>query len=283
MRHLVCIVLAAFAALLPVQGSPSAVAEIPFCHQKGLLWIEVRVPQSEKALHFLLDTGAGVSVVNLGTANRIGLKPGPEATVHGVGATMTGYWQHRVAAKVGDIDVSGSYLAVDLEKLGDSCERAVDGLVGMDFFRGRIVEIDYDAGKIRLLKTAKAVAPGEVLPLELRPCGMRVPIRVDGHGRQWVRLDTGCATALQWVAPEAPAQCSRQVAVGLAALSIPQAQTTVRIGASNFENVPTGLHETPIFPGEAGLLGNGLLSRFSAVTIDAKARRLILKRRCNSI
>jgi len=29
--------------------------------------------------------------------------------------------------------------------------------------------------------------------------GMRVPISVDGQKRQWVRLDTGCATAFQWV------------------------------------------------------------------------------------
>ena len=48
------------------------------------------------------------------------------------------------------------------------------------------------------------------------------------------------------------------------------------IGGYAFEKVPTGLHETAIFPGEAGLLGNALLSRFSTVTIDAKAGRVIL-------
>jgi hypothetical protein len=36
-----------------------------------------------------------------------------------------------------------------------------------------------------------------------------------------------------------------------------------------------------VFAGEAGLLGNGLLSRFGSVTVDAKAGRLILERRCN--
>jgi hypothetical protein len=150
----------------------------------------------------------------------------------------------------------------------------------MDFFRGHIVQIDFDAQKIRLLKSAKAEKSDEVLPLELRSCGMRVPVEVNDHQRQWVRLDTGCATALQWVTLEVPAeQCARQMAIGLAEISIPQTTTTVGIGRHQFKNVPTGLHETAIFPGEAGLLGNGLLSRFSTVTIDVKAGRVILKER----
>ena len=118
------------------------------------------------------------------------------------------------------------------------------------------------------------------LPLQLRPCGMRVPITVNGHNRQWVRLDTGCATALQWVTSDVrPEQCGRKMAIGLVEISIPQAVTTVGIGEHEFGHVPTGLHESAIFPGEAGLLGNGLLSRFSTVTIDAKAGRVILGER----
>src|SRR5947209_7992994 len=101
---------------------------------------------------------------------------------------------------------------------------------------------------------------------------MRVPITVNGHKRQWVRLDTGCASPLQWVNSRVRSQkCKPQVAIGLSELSIPQTQTTVDIGSHRFANVPTGLHEDPIFAGEAGLLGNGLLSRFSRVTLDTKA------------
>jgi len=54
---------------------------------------------------------------------------------------------------------------------------------------------------------------------------------------------------------------------------------TVVLGELEFEKVPTGLHDAAIFPGEAGLLGNGLLSRFSTVTIDDKAGRLLLGKR----
>lgn len=269
-----------FAAALPrLQAAPVTLAEFPFEYREGLLWIEVNIPQSLKPLNFLVDTGAGVSVINLNTAKRIGLKLGRQVTVRGVETTLTGYWQQHMSAKVGDVWLPSEYLAVDLEKLSSSCERPVDGLVGADFFRDRVVQIDFDTQRIRLLKPDKARKSDQALPLQLRSCGMRVPISVNGHERQWVRLDTGCATALQWVTSVVPDQCTHQMAIGLTEVSIPQAKTTVGIGVYQFEGVPTGLHETAIFPGEAGLLGNGLLSRFSTVTIDAKAGRVILNAR----
>jgi len=280
-RCCLCAVLFFAAALARGQAVPVSLAEFPFEFREGFLWIKVNVPQSKKPLNFLVDTGAGVSVINLTTAKRIGLKLGREVMVHGVQTMLTGYWQDRMSARVGEVELPRGYLAVDLDKLSSSCERPVDGLVGADFFRGRVVQIDFDAQKIRLLKPEKPKKSEEALPLQLRPCGMRVPISVNGHKRQWLRLDTGCATAFQWVTSDVrPEQCvGRRMAIGLADLSIPQIETTVGIAGHEFEKVPTGLHKAAIFPGECGLLGNGMLSRFSTVTIDAKAGRVTLGKR----
>jgi hypothetical protein len=275
-----CTALIFVAALFRLQAAPVTLAEFPFRFSEGLLWVEVSVPQSDKPLHFLLDTGAGASVINLSTAKRLGLKLGQEVVVRGVDTTLSGYWQEALSAKAGVVELPGKYLAVDLGKLSSSCEQSVDGLIGADFFCDRVVQIDFNTQKIRLLKPEKAATSEEVLPLQVRRCGMRVPITVDGHKRQWVRLDTGCARALQWVTSEVnPNQCTRQMAIGLAQISILESKTNVRIGNHDFQEVPTGLHETVIFPGEAGLLGNGLLSRFSTVTIDAKSGRVILGER----
>ena len=267
------------AALFRASAAASTLPEIPFQYREGLLWVEVNIPQSKKPLHFLVDTGAGVSAINLKTANLIGLELGQKVMVHGVEAMLTGYRQQHMAAQAGDVQLPSEYLAVDLEQLSSSCEQHVDGLLGADFFRGRVIQIDFKAQKIRLLKLAETEKSDEVLPIQFRPCGMRVAIKVDGHAKQWVRLDTGCATPLQWVKSHVrPEQCTgERMAIGLAKISIPQATTTVAIGKYQFEHVPTGLHKLAIFPGEAGLLGNGLLSRFSTVTIDAKAGRLILQ------
>ena len=143
------------AALAGVQAASVSLAEFPFEFREGLLWVEVTVPQYKKPLNFLVDTGAGVSVINLSTAKRIGLKLGREVMVHGVQSMLTGYWQQRMLARVGEVELPREYLAVDLDKLSSSCERPVDGLVGADFFRGRVVQIDFDAKKIRLLTPAK--------------------------------------------------------------------------------------------------------------------------------
>lgn len=280
-RSYLCAVLLFAAALARGQTTPVSVAEFPFEFRESLLWIKVSVPQSKEPLNFLVDTGAGVSVINLNTAKRIGLEFGRKVMVHGVQTTLPGYWQQRMSAKVGEVELPREYLSVDLERFSSSCERPVDGLVGADFFRGRVVQIDFDAEKIRLLKSEKNRKSDEALPLQLRPCGMRVPVSVNGHKRRWVRLDTGCATALQWVTSDVrPEQCiGRRMAIGLAELSIPQIEATVGIAGHEFEKVPTGLHEAAIFPGECGLLGNGLLSRFSTITIDAKAGQVILGKR----
>ena len=279
MRWLLCVILAVQVAIARGETTASTSSEFPFEYREGLLWIKVAIPQSEQPLNFLVDTGAGVSVINLNTAKRIGLKLGRQVTVRGVDTMLTGYWQQHMSAKVGGVRLPREYLAVDLEKLSRSCEQPVDGLVGADFFRGRVVQIDFDAQKIRLLKSDQAGKSEDALPLQLRSCGMRVPISVNGRDPQWVRLDTGCATALQWVTSEVPDQCTHQMAIGLAEISIPQTKTSVGIGEHQFSDVPTGLHEKPIFPGEAGLLGNGLLSRFATVTIDAKAGRVTLGKR----
>jgi hypothetical protein len=156
----------------------------------------------------------------------------------------------------------------------------VDGLIGADFFRRRVVQIDFDVQMVRVLRSDNIGKSRVALPLQLRPSGMRLPITVNGRERQWVRLDTGCATPLQWVTSNVKADsCTSQMAIGLAEISIPQTKTTVDIGKHEFADVPTGLHGTAFFQGEAGLLGNGLLSRFSSITIDAKTGRVLFKKR----
>lgn len=263
--------------LARVQAAPKPSAEWPFEFRDGLIQVSVAAPQSGEPLHFLVDTGASVSVVDLRTARRLGLKRGARVSVRGVHNSMNGYWPTRLKAQLGDLSLPEECLAVDLAKLSDACNSAVDGLLGLDFFRDRIVQLDFVTKRIRLLDSTDPFPAGEILPLEIRPCGMRLPVCVEGNKQQWVRLDTGCASALQWVSSSVPsAKCERRIAVGLDRISIPQTTTRLRIGTIALESVPTGLHEREIFPGESGLLGNGLLARFSSVTIDARAGRLTL-------
>ena len=269
------------AALLRVPAAGAAGGgEVPFQLHEGFIWVKVRAPESSEPLNFLLDSGASVSVINLRTAQSLGLKLGKQVSVQGVGTSPEGFWPQHLSATACGVRLPGAYLAVDLSALSGSCECRVDGLIGADFFRGRIVQVDFAAGKIRLLTAAPAAVGQEVLPLKVRQGALRVPVRVNGGAARWVRLDTGCASGLQWMTESGESEGpDRRMAVALSKVSVGVAQTRVQLGATCFEAVATDLHKTPIFAHEAGLLGNGLLSRYGSVTVDAKAGQLILERR----
>ncbi len=253
--------------------------EIPFELRDGFVWIEVAVPASQKPLSFLLDSGAQVSVIDSTTAKKLGMTGGSLVSVMGVGKVTTGLWPQSTEAHAGAIELPQNYLALDLSDLRQACTyRPLNGIIGADFFHDHIVQVDYQHKIVRILAASPSEPGTEVLPLKVRPCGMLVPVQINGSKKQWVRLDTGCASALQWVtASIRPEQCTSRVAVALSKISVPVTRATITLGAERFENIPIDLHAKEIFPGEKGILGNGLLSRFSRVTIDAKGGRLFLR------
>jgi hypothetical protein len=139
------------------------------------------------------------------------------------------------------------------------------------------VRIDFAAHLIQVLDAACPPPTSEIVRLESGDCGLRIPIQVNDGPAQWMRLDTGCATALEWVTSSIAAdRCPNQIAVALTGLSRPMVQTSLRMGKTDFVSVPTGLHRHEMFAGEAGLIGNGVLSQFATVMIDVPGGRLIL-------
>jgi hypothetical protein len=240
------------------------------------------VPQATKPLNFLLDTGAGVSVVNLGTAEKLGLQLGKRVSVQGVGAESAGYWPQRLSATIEHVTLPRDYLAVDLNELSGACKCHVDGLIGADFFQGWVIQVDFKDRKVRFLAASEPA--GESIPLRVRHGALQVPVSVNNAAPGWARLDTGCASNLQWTKTgkvagnlRTPNGDSREIAVGLAGVSIPLEKGTIQLGSSRFENVSIGVHAKAVFRGEAGLLGSGLLSRFERVTIDTRSGHLFLQ------
>jgi len=279
MRFICSAVLFCFAVFSGAGAAPlTATNGIAFEYSEGLLWVQIEIPQSARPLNFLFDTGAEVSVINADTVAALGLSAGGKIQVQGVQTTTTGHWPVRLAAKAGNLDLPKNYLSLDLSQLAQSCNRPLDGLLGADFIQGKVVEIDFESHRLRFCDGISPAKSDIKLPLKISGKCFCAPVRVNHQKQQWVRLDTGCATALQWVTSNAEARTGpARPAIGLAGLAIPQVQTTVSLGGQQFDQVPTGLHRRAIFSGEAGLLGNGLLSRFKTVTIDTKSARLVLR------
>lgn len=247
--------------------------------REGLIWVSVDVAQHPQPLWFLLDSGASSSVLDLETARRLHLPLGDRVRVEGVAATRPGYWPVRMTARLGGVVLPSEYLALDLSSLSLACDRPVNGLLGADFFRGQVIEVDYQAQRLRILGSSSnpAFLSADSVPLHSGPAGFRVGVQVNGGALQSVRVDTGCATALQWVRPGDKNRHGEPTPlVGLAKRSVRQTLTGVRLGTQTFDTVPTGLHAKPIFPDESGLLGNGLLAQFGTVTFDTPSGRLHL-------
>lgn len=278
MRLFCCLPLLLILTTRHLLAGAVANAEIPFQFRDGFIWITVSVGDADRPLHFLLDSGAEVSVVDSTKARHLGLKRGRPVAVAGVGITTRGYWPQTLEAQAGGVSLPANYLMLDLGRLSQACTNGVvDGIIGEDFFHDRIVEIDFRQEVVRLLPAPPNAAGAQVLPLKVRRCGLLVPVQVNNAAARWVRLDTGCASALRWVAARvSPERFTSRVAVALAPVAVAVTETTVTVGSVRFDSVPTDVQPQEVFPGEQGLLGNGILNRFGTVTIDGPGRKLFL-------
>jgi hypothetical protein len=274
MRFFLCTLVA---LLLPLSAKSEAQREIHSQYHGGLIWLKVDVTGKSEPLNFLLDSGAGISAIDLQTARSLGVHLGNPQIVQGVNGQGSAYRVNDLQAVCGGIAFPKSVLAIDLRALSGSCQHHVDGILGIDFLRSRIVQIDFTEGRVRILdKCDPNLANCEILPIKMCNDAFCVPVRVAGNPAQWMRLDTGCDAALEWVVgkTEKPGMGGRSI--GLSGISVRHMNTSVQLGKQCFKAVTAGVHTEPIFPGEAGLLGNGLLSKF-CLTIDQPGKRVIFE------
>ncbi len=173
--------------------------------------------------------------------------------------------------------VSAIIFAIDLGSVSECCQQHIDGILGADFFRDRIVQIDFKAGKICLLKNCKLnTANCDTLRIRMRNGAFCVPVRIAGNPVQWMRLDTGCDSALEWVVTGTEKRRMGGPSIGLSAASVHYMNVSARLGKHSFNDIAAGIHTREIFPGEDGLLGNGLLSKF-CLTIDERKSRVVFE------
>jgi Aspartyl protease len=251
-------------------------AEIPFELRDGLICLNVKVASTNSPLRFVLDSGAGMSALNLDAARKLKVKLGGPAFVVGVEGGAQARWVHGFAAKIGDVPLIGDLLVFDLRQINPRAPRGIDGLLGQDFFRGRIVQIDFRKKRLRFLERADS-AGSIVLPIKFQNGAMCVPVSVAGSAPRWTRLDTGCNDDLYWVAVRPSRSGPRGALVGFSRGPVAYVETIVDLAEYRISGVQAGLYERQFFPGEAGLLGTGILSNFT-VTVDAPGARVILRK-----
>jgi hypothetical protein len=152
-------------------AATSAAVEIPFELATRHVLVKVTVNQS-RPLSFVLDTGAHIAIVRTEVARELGLKL--EGTVNvggaGTGAAQTGSFVRDARWSLVGLDGFSQplSLALPLAVLPPAIGRDIDGIIGGEFIKEFVLELDYQAKAIRLHNPAtfSYSGPGEAVPIE---------------------------------------------------------------------------------------------------------------------
>lgn len=144
-------------------------AVIPFELVTRHIMIKVRINNSDP-LWFIFDTGDKVAIVDMERAKSLGLSLQGEINVGGAGAgTIKGANVRDASVTVigADKHPQPVVLAIPLGGLKPRFGHDIDGIIGADFIKQFVVEIDYSARVLRLLDKDKFTyfGSGEILPL----------------------------------------------------------------------------------------------------------------------
>lgn len=155
----------ALVSLLWTQSAP--IAEIPFETTGGRVYMPTSI--GGKDVPMILDSGAGVTLIDSDLAKDIRAKSNGEIPVGGAGEqaqkgallTDTTVWLSGKRAK------SNVFLAMPLKPMFPFEGRRMHGILGADLFNRYIVQIDYPAAKVRLYDPATYVHRGKSPSLPL--------------------------------------------------------------------------------------------------------------------
>jgi predicted aspartyl protease len=188
-----------------LQTSTNAPVSIPFELASRHIIVKVSVNKS-RPLSFVLDTGASAAIVRMDVAKELGLSLYGSANTGGAGAGRQAGQQVKNAtwSLVGlDSFADTVKLALPLPVLPVALGRDVDGIIGGEFIRRFVLELDYQARSMTVhnRETFAYNGRGETLPLDFNPDGHPVlqatVTTLDGQAfdRRFM-LDTGSGMAL---------------------------------------------------------------------------------------
>jgi predicted aspartyl protease len=233
---------------------------------------------------FLVDTGATPSVIDkkVAAAAGISVDPSRSTPVEGVGSEDVK--AHAIVIprlRVGDVeyrDMEG--LVADVGRLSSRLGHPLHGILGDNFFAGKVVTIDYKAKQLRISNSSRDTNDGIELPFVTAPDDIMPIIRdfeINGH-KIAVSLDTGSSLGLELYKPgvaeagltELAAKGRKDTVTGASGeAEVGRAEIdSVRIGGLPVEHVGLTFSKRDDYGAlRMGNVGNALLSHF-IVTFD---------------
>ncbi len=164
----------------PVQSAAKPAAlppifTIPFELANRHVVLKVQINNS-RPLSFVLDTGDKFAIVDLERARELGLKLEGQVRMRGAGSEMpTGFFVRDSSFSIpGFAGFSQPVnMALPIGKLAARLGQDFDGIIGHDFIKNFVVELDYQTRLIKLYDKDKFsyAGPGESIPVHITPAG----------------------------------------------------------------------------------------------------------------
>jgi len=249
-------------------SAPAPIERIRFSSLQGMPVIQVQV-LDRPSTSFVLDTGARPCVLDATYVRQLGLVTSTGRAGQGGGGTssadvIAGSLNLRILGRTLRCDET---LSTDLAGVSEAIQHKIHGIIGVDFFRGRIVAIHYDIGVIDVYDRATYRFPDGAtrIPIEVKGNRPYVIARLSVMGRENVArsllIDTG---SQDWIADsllqESTGRLEDARGSGLGPGFATKAGTfsRVAIGPHQFTDVPGVIPAVPI-------VGAGLLSKFNLI------------------
>jgi len=194
----------------PDKPAAKSVIVIPFELVTRHIMVKVKINNS-RPLSFVLDTGDRVGIVDIDVAKELGLKLQGQVQIGGAGSsTLPGSTVADANWTLPGLDgfAQPIRLAIPLGKLEARFGHDFDGIIGAEFIKQFVVEVDYAARVIKLhdKSTFTYAGPGESIPLQLDQNGYPIiaaevtPVGSDPLTGKFV-LDLGAGSALTLHSP----------------------------------------------------------------------------------
>jgi hypothetical protein len=271
---------------------------VPFDLYGNNILVRVRINDT-RPVWFVFDSGASVNVINDRAAKTLGLKTGGTGTLDALGGMATGSFVEGATISISGVKASNQRIAaVPLDALSAYSGRDVQGLVGNNFIRNFVVEIDYH-GRTLIFHDPKAynlAGTGDALKLENRGGNPFVKAELSPDGKEtitdWFEVDTGSNGTFSVNRPFAEkhrllalipkanvAEGAGGAGVGGETKSIDARVGGITLGRYTLNKPVISISQDAEGYGEsadAGFIGTDLLRRFT-VTLDYQSQRMLLK------
>ncbi len=265
---------------------------IPMRYTRGHIFLEAQV-RGKKNIFFILDSGAGLNVIERGFAEELGLTISGNISAKGV----AGYESTGVAVldtlTLSDVRLFNQRVAViGLSDLIPGAPGRLGGLLGYDLLSRFPIRIDYSRGELIFYNPERFVPPDSQYAVDLE-LTMKAPVvaaEIDGHAGKFV-VDLGNALEIilhkSWVDKynlEAGFSDIKEMTGGIGGIG-GSANARAAVG-NQFRLGPVEVKKPPllIVAGDSGAfrsteldgnIGNLMLQKFS-ILMDYSRRKLYI-------